>query len=66
MDASKLQEMDSKAMGLAFKIGVGVVKTTDDHGRIIECKSRMNHGKSGKAFTTIWYVNGKRTARAKI
>lgn len=66
MNAATLDEMDSKAMSMAFKIGVGIVKATDDHGRIIECKSRMNHGKSGKAFTTIWYVNGKRTARAKI
>ena len=58
--------MDDKAMWMAYKVGVGIAKMTDDHGRIIECRSRMNRGTSGKLFTTFWYVDGKRTARAKI
>jgi hypothetical protein len=61
-----LDEMDSEATGMACKIGVGIVKATDDSGRKIECKTRWNRGKSGKMFTTIWYVDGKRTAKAKI
>lgn len=66
MNATTLDEMESRAMGMAYGVGLGIAKMTDDQGRIIECRSRMNRGTSGKAFTTFWYVNGKRIARAKI
>jgi hypothetical protein len=40
MNATTLDEMDDKAMWMAYKVGVGIAKMTDDHGRIIECRSR--------------------------
>jgi hypothetical protein len=65
MTKTNLDEMDSKAQTMAFRIGVGIVKA-DISGRKIECKTRLNRGTSGKAYTTIWYIDGKRSARAKI
>lgn len=62
---ASLNDMDMKAQTMAFRVGVGIVKSAIN-GRNVECKTRLNHGTSGKAYTTIWYVDGKRTARANI
>lgn len=62
---ASLNEMDMKAQTMAFRVGVGIVNR-EISGRKIECKTRLNRGTSGKAYTTIWYMDGTRTARAKI
>lgn len=36
------------------------------NGLLIEAKSKFNSGRSGKGFTTLFYVEGKRVARDKI
>lgn len=36
------------------------------NGQLIEAKSKFNSGRSGKGFTTLFYVDGKRIARDKI
>ena len=36
------------------------------NGHTVEARSRMNKGRSGKAFTTTWTVDGRRVARADL
>ena len=36
------------------------------NGKKVEAKSQTNRGLSGKGFTTLWYVNGLRVAKAKL
>lgn len=36
------------------------------NGNKIEAKSTINAGRSGKGFTTTFYFNGRRIARAKL
>lgn len=35
-------------------------------GSRVTAESRTNSGSSGKGFTTLWYVNGRRVAKANL
>lgn len=36
------------------------------NGHKVQAKSKCNRGKSGKGFTTSYYVDGNRVAKAKL
>lgn len=62
---SKMQEMEMKSSPRLFN-GLNLSRNVTEviNGVKFTAESRVNRGGSGKGFTTIWYVDGKRTSKA--
>ncbi len=51
------------------QVGAYLVPNQASHvinGKTVLAKSKMNKGRSGKGFTTIWYVDGNRVSKADL
>ena len=62
---SKIQEMEMKSsprLVNGFNLSGKVTEVVN--GVKLTAESRVNSGGSGKGFTTLWYVDGKRISKA--
>ena len=61
----RIERLNLKASGKALSNGICVIKTKVA-GKELKVSSKLNSGKSGKGATTLFFVNGKRTAKADL
>jgi len=64
---SKIQEIEMKSQPV-FCNGMLLPRKFSEvvNGKKITADSKMNRGRSGKGFTTLWYVDGARVPKAKL
>jgi hypothetical protein len=63
---AEFQQMDMQAQTALIRQGFGGKVEKEINGRRVRCETRWNRGRSGKGFTTLWYVDGKRCAVANL
>lgn len=60
-----VEAMELKSTEKAASTGMGLIKGKFKRFTI-ECKTVPNYGKSGKAFTSTWKLDGNRVAKSKL
>lgn len=64
---SKIQEIEMKSQPV-FCNGMLLPRKFSEvvNGKKVTADSKKNNGRSGKGFTTLWYVDGTRTSKANL
>lgn len=64
---SKIQEIEAMSRPI-FVNGYLIPRKFSEtvNGKKILADSKMNRGRSGKGFTTLWYVDGVRVSKANL
>lgn len=65
--ASQLTDLECSSCP-QFRNGfmVPVTKSATINGHKVEVKSKLNSGRAGKGFTTLWFVDGARVTKANL